>query len=141
MPRPAAWLFGLVLVTLVGGCATGPEVTTDEEPVAGEDVTPIEYLGIQTVLLEGDMVSFRFAMAGKRSPAAVDAYGRGAAAQYALIRGAGFARHVRTQVSHKGGQTRADAVFLISAALPRGVQTIDADVTVRDCGELGIPTV
>jgi hypothetical protein len=100
-----------------------------------------EYLGIETVLLDRDMVNFRVAMTGARAPADVEAYGRCAAAQYALIRGYGFARHVRTQVDRQAETWRGDAVYLISAALPRGTRTIDAEVTVSDCGEQGIPTV
>ena len=117
----------------VGACAPGPEVTTGPAKA--------EYLGIQTVLLDGDMVSFRVAMKGARNEADVEAYGRCAAAQYALIRGAGFARHVRTNVARTGDTWRGDAAYLISAALPEGLQTIDAEVTVQDCGSLGIPTV
>ena len=69
------------------------------------------------------------------------AYSRCAAAQYALIRGFGFARHVRTNVTEQGGLWRADAVYTVSPALPRGFRTIDAEVTVADCTEQGIPTV
>lgn len=117
----------------VGACAPGQEVTTGPAKAG--------YLGIQTVLLDGDMVSFRVAMTGARNTADVEAYGRCAAAQYALIRGAGFARHVRTNVARTGDTWRGDAVYLISTALPEGLQTIDAEVTVQDCGSLGIPTV
>ena len=100
-----------------------------------------EYRGIETVLLEGDLVSFRVAMKGARGREDVDAYARCAAAQYALIRGYGFARHVRTNVAKSGGLWRGDAVYTISAALPRGLRTLDAEVVVRDCGSQGIPTV
>ena len=117
----------------VGACAGGAEV-------AQGPVNP-GYLGIQTVLLDGEMVNFRVAMTGARDEADVETYGRCAAAQYALIRGFGFARHVRTQVAKTGTTWRGDAVYLISAALPDGIRTIDAEVTVRDCGEQGIPTV
>ena len=99
------------------------------------------YKGIETVLLDGDLVNFRVAMTGARSNADVEAYGRCAAAQYALIRGFGFARHVRTTVAQGNGTWRGDAVYTISAALPQGLKTIDAEVTVRDCGAQGIPTV
>jgi hypothetical protein len=58
-----------------------------------------------------------------------------------LIRGFGFARHVRTNVDNQGGTWRGDAVYTVSAALPEGFRTIDAEVTVRDCGARGIPTV
>jgi hypothetical protein len=99
------------------------------------------YQGIETILLDGDLVNFRVAMTGARDTADVDAYARCAAAQYALIRGFGFARHVRTNVAKDGEIWRGDAVYTISAALPMGLRTIDAEVTVRDCGSLGIPTV
>ncbi len=99
------------------------------------------YRGIETILLDGDLVNFRVAMQGARDNADVEAYGRCAAAQYALIRGFGFARHVRTTVAQRGEIWRGDAVYVISAALPKGLKTIDAEVTVRDCGSLGIPTV
>ena len=98
------------------------------------------YQGIQTALLDGDLVQFKVAMAGG-TQADVTAYAACAAAQYALIRGFGFARQVRTQVTLQGGIWRGDAVYTISAALPRGTKTIDAEVTVRDCGARGIPTV
>lgn len=99
------------------------------------------YLGIQTLLLDGDIVNFRVAMTGARDEQDVEAYARCAAAQYALIRGYGFARHLRTRVEKVGGEWRGDAAYTISAALPRGLMTIDAEVTVRDCGDQGIPTV
>ncbi|GLS87284.1 hypothetical protein GCM10010873_22580 [Cypionkella aquatica] len=99
------------------------------------------YKGIETILLDGDLVNFRVAMTGARDDSDVAAYAACAAAQYALIRGFGFARHVRTNVALKGGVWRGDAVYTISASLPRGVKTIDAEVTVRDCGAQGIPTV
>ncbi len=115
----------------VAACAPGGQ------GVAGKK----EYLGIQTVLLDGDMVSFRVAMRGTQDGRDIEDYARCAAAQYALIRGNGFARHVRTNVAKSGDTIRGDSAWLISAALPRGVRTIDAEVTVQDCGALGIPTV
>lgn len=108
--------------------------------VAQGPFTP-SYLGIETLLLDGDLVDFRVQMKGARGAADVDAYARCAAAQYALIRGFGFARHVRTNVAQTAGTWRGDAVYTISAALPDGFKTIDAEVTVRDCGDQGIPTI
>ena len=99
------------------------------------------YNGIETILLDGDLVNFRVSMTGARSNSDVGDYAACAAAQYALIRGFGFARHVRTNVDKQGGTWRGDAVYTISAALPMGLKTIDAEVTVRDCGAQGIPTV
>lgn len=122
----------LALIALIG-CA-------EEEP-SGPDTFEPTYEGIATRLLDGDLVSFNVAMRGARDAGDVEAYARCAAAQYALIRGYGFARHVRTLTEEQGGIWRADAVYTISAALPRGIRTIDAEVTVAECGRTGIPTV
>ena len=99
------------------------------------------YLGTQTILMDGDLVDFRVAMKGARDRDDVSNYARCAAAQYALIRGYGFARHLRTNIAETGGTWRADAIYTISASLPLGLRNIDAEVTVRDCGTQGIPTV
>ena len=121
----------MAVAALPSACGPGP---------AQADFRP-EYRGIETVLLDDDLVNLRVAMTGARGREDVDAYARCAAAQYALIRGYGFARHVRTTVAKSGGLWRGDAVYTISAALPRGLRTLDAEVVVRDCGSQGIPTV
>ena len=121
-----------ILVTLMACAQT--------EAVAKAAFEP-KYDGIETLLLDGDLVNFRVTMRGARDNEDVAAYARCAAAQYALIRGFGFARHLRTNVAETGGNWRGDAVYTISAALPRGSKTIDAEVAVSDCGEQGIPTV
>jgi len=112
-----------------------------EDDVTGRSNFTPGYGGIQTVLLDGDLVNFHVFMTGARDQADVEAYARCAAAQYALIRGFGFARHVRTSVAKSGGNWRGDAVYTISSSLPRGSATIDAEVAVRDCGAQGIPTI
>jgi hypothetical protein len=99
------------------------------------------YDGIETRLLDGDLVNFRVTMRGARDERDVERYAECAAAQYALIRGYGFARHVRTLVAEQGGNWRGDAIYTISAALPRGLKTIDAEVTAANCAENGIPMV
>ena len=123
-----------VALAVLTGCAEqgGPATQAGFKP---------SYLGIETILLDGDLVNFRVQMKGARNSEDVDAYARCAAAQYALIRGFGFARHVRTNVAQTAGTWRGDAVYTISAALPQGFKTIDAEVTVRDCGDQGIPTI
>ena len=100
-----------------------------------------EYQGVETRLMDGDLVNFRVSMRGARGEEDVLAYARCAAAQYALIRGYGFARHLRTNVAREGGIWSADAVYTISPALPRGLRTIDSEVVVDDCLEQNIPTV
>lgn len=99
------------------------------------------YLGIDTKLLDGDLVEFDVAMTGARDNEDVADYGECAAARYALIRGYGFARHVRTNVKREGNRWLGEAVYVISDALPEGLRTIDAEVTVAACEENGIPTI
>lgn len=131
---------------IIAGAGVAAAILSACTPAAGPEVSSMgtytpSYQGIETILLDGDLVNFRVAMAGARDNADVEAYGRCAAAQYALIRGFGFARHLRTTVAKTGEIWRGDAVYVISPALPMGLRTIDAEVTVRDCGSLGIPTV
>ena len=124
----------LAVACAVGGCSqagTGLGAGADA-PVYG---------GVETRLLDGDLVNFIVRIERPRSEQDAVAYAECAAAQYALIRGYGFARHVRTLGDETGGIWRADAVYTISSALPRGLQTIDAEVIVAACAEQGIPTV
>ncbi|MCL3882756.1 hypothetical protein [Marivita sp. GX14005] len=99
------------------------------------------YEGVRTALMEDDLVKFDVAMRGARGPGDVERYAECAAAQYALIRGYGFARHLRTKVEEEAGLWRGDAVYTVSPALPRGVRTIDAEVVTAACAENGIPMV
>lgn len=110
-------------------------------PAPQQDYFQPGYLGIGTRLLEDDLVNFEVRMTGARSNADVADYGRCAAAQYAQIRGFGFARHVRTQVTEEAGIWTGDAVYTISPTLPRGLRTIDAQVALDDCKNRGIPAV
>ncbi|MFT4715205.1 MAG: hypothetical protein ACI8YI_002898 [Paracoccaceae bacterium] len=100
-----------------------------------------EYLKIETRLLDDDLVSFQVEMKGARTKADVADYAKCAAAQYALIRGFGFARHVRTKVEESDGIFSGDAVYTVSAALPQGLLTLDAEVVVDNCKDDGIPTI
>ena len=127
----------LVAVMVLAGAASGC-VQSDAPRLAA--FKP-EYQGVNTRLLDGDLVNFQVKMTGARDNADVDAYAECAAAQYALIRGYGFARHLRTSVVEEAGLWLADAVYTISPALPRGLKTIDAEVTVSACAENKIPTV
>ena len=123
----------LISPLLLAACDA--QVTPDEAAFAPD------YRGVETSLLEGDLVQFHVSMTGARDQADLDDYAECAAAQYALIRGYGFARHLRTTLEEEGGVWTADAVYTISPSLPRGTRTIDAEVVVADCAENGIPTV
>jgi hypothetical protein len=120
---------------LLAGCGSAEGGTGPASPFAPD------YRGIETRLLDGDLVSFQVTMAGARSVDDVSRYAECAAAQYTLIRGYGFARHVRTNVTEEGGIWRGDAVYTISPALPGGIAKLDAEVVAADCAENGIPMV
>ncbi|MFA3917583.1 hypothetical protein [Ruegeria hyattellae] len=128
MIRPA-----LISLALAAACTQEPQ----------EEVSQFapDYLGIETVSLDSDLVQIDLRMRGARDAADVDRYGKCAVAEYALSQGYGFARHLRTNLDEKGGVWTADAVYTISPTLPRGLNTIDAEVMVADCAENGIPTV
>jgi hypothetical protein len=106
----------------------------------GRGAAGASYDGIETRMLDAELVNFRVVVRGGDRETVTD-YAACAAAQYALIRGYGFARHLRTSVAQEGSIWRGDAVYTISPALPRGAAAIDAEVTVRDCLRRGVPTV
>ena len=132
--RGPAIISGLALITagLLSGCSDSYDTVSRAAPA---------YEGVDTRLLEGGLVRFQVVMRGARNQEDVTAYAECAAAQNALIRDYGFARHLRTNVTEQGGLWRGDAVYTISAQLPRGLRTLDAEVVVAQCAENGIPTV
>jgi hypothetical protein len=125
----------ILALPLLAACSEAPD-----EPEVTRAATPPTYGAIATYLLDGDLVNFHVSTTGG-SQDDVEAYARCAAAQYTLIRGFGFARHVRTLVDERSGIWTADAVYTISPALPRGDRTIDAEVVTSACRAAGIPTV
>lgn len=136
---PAKLALALVALTQVSACAGTAGIGA--EPEVGRAAASTEYLGVETRLLDGDLVNFFVSAKGDAAKTSVAAYADCAAAQYALIRGFGFARHVRTNVAQEGGIWRADAVYTISPALPDGLRQLDAEVVVANCRDNGIPTV
>lgn len=122
-------LVGLVIGNGLVGCA----------PARKADVKP-DYKGIETRLLEGDLVTFLVKTQGGTRADVFD-YAECAAVQYTLIRGYGFARHVRTTVEKENGFWIGDAVYVVSAALPEGSIKLDAEVVDAACAENGIPRV
>ena len=132
---------GIVALLALAGCiGTGepPEDLPDRPPFPPENA---QYLGSQTRLLDSDLVNFLVEMRGARDGRDAGAYARCVAAQYALIRGYGFARHIRTIASQEGGVWRGDAVYTVSPALPPGKRTLDAETEVARCREDGIPLI
>lgn len=130
------WAGAMVLA----GCAASGGEPAESAPRPFDGPDPI-YDGIETVLLADDLVSMVVRMRQVSDPVQLRLYSECAAAQYTVIRGYNYLRHVRTQVSEEAGNWRADAVYTISPDLPRGLQTIDAAFTVAMCERSGVPTV
>ena len=126
-------LAGVAALTALAACAA--DETLEDVPFVPD------YQGVQTELLADDLVRVRVRMEGARNDEDVIDYAECAIAQYTLIRGFRFARHVRTTVILRGGIRTADTVYTVSPTMPRGLKTIDAEVKVADCGDRGIPTV
>ena len=133
----------LMACATLAGCAApdAPPSAVAAAVARAEGPFAPSYEGIETRLLDGDLVNFTVRMRGARDGRDVADYAECAAAQYTLIRGYGFARHLRTNVAQEGGLWQADAVYTISAALPDGLKTLDAEVVLADCTERKIPTV
>ena len=122
----------------MGLAVAGCQVIGPPAPVT----TPFgTYLGVETRLLDGDLVNFSVKMRGTLNKQSLIDYSECVAAQYTLVRGFNFARHLRTNVGNEGSNWKADAIYTISPTIPRGIRTIEAQVTVDDCKERGIPTV
>lgn len=125
----------LVTGALAGlaGCAQG---SGDNE---AKPATP-DYRGGVVTLMGGDMVLVQVKMGGRATDAQLADYSRCVATGYTVANHAGFVRHVSTKTAKQGGIWQADTVYSITSALPEGLQTIDAAVTVEDCAARGIPT-
>ena len=136
MIHPRALLATLGTATAaLGACAPTAEVP--EERVQA----PVYQGAPSILLLDEGLVSVTVVMGDVRDAAEVEAYGRCVAARYAMDQGYGFVRQVRTIVKREGRLWYGDAVYLLSATLPEGLRTVDAEVAVTECEELGIPTV
>ncbi len=146
-----ARLAGIAALLALPACASdrgaGAAAAAQAGGTAGPAAPAPSYMGVETRLLDGDLVNFRVALRPARGQgaeaarAATESYARCAAAQYTLIRGYGFARHLRTIIAEEAGLWRADAVYTISPAMPAGSSKLDAEVVAADCAENGIPMV
>ena len=124
----------ITTATAILGCAPqdGADVSKDAVP---------EYGDITTKLLDGDLVSFDVTMKGAMADTDVIAFNDCAAAQYALIRGAGFVRRVRNDVSKRGKMWTGTGIYTLSDAHPGGQHSIDAEITAQGCRANNIPMV
>ncbi|MCY1125927.1 hypothetical protein OU426_03590 [Frigidibacter sp. RF13] len=108
---------------------------------AGDEATSGRAYGSASVRIwQDDLVRVRTEMKGAADEAEAVGYARCVVAGFALDHGMNFVRNVRTITDKEGGIWRADAVYSVTSALPAGLSTIDAEVTVEDCAERSIPT-
>ena len=125
-------------LALAGCAAERPPAAAAAEAV---DRAAPDYLGVETRLLDLDLVRVDVTMGAEATLDEIEGYARCAAALDALSRTQRFLRHLRTNVAKEGGLWRADAVYTISASRPEGLRTIDAEVEAAACAERGIPMV
>ena len=129
MMARAVAISGLAALGL-GGCSQGEPVTA----------VPDGLHVAQVLRIDESLVNFLVETGDEELADLLDEYAECVAAGYTLKQGFGFARHIRTNRSNTGGIWRADAVYSITPALPRGSRTMDAEVIAQNCAELGIPT-
>jgi hypothetical protein len=129
MMARAVAISGLAALGL-GGCSQGDRAADLPE---GMRV-------VQTLRIDPSLVNLLVETGDAELAETLDEYAECVAAGYTLKQGFGFARHIRTNRSNTGGIWRADAVYSITPALPRGSRTMDAEVIAQNCAELGIPT-
>jgi hypothetical protein len=130
----------LMLTGSLAGLAACMGQGDPKEPALAPLPAASDYQGAEIEVLGDDLVAVRVALKGRHGETALGDYARCAAAGYAAKTGAGFLRHIRTKTDERGGIWHADAVYSVTSALPKGLVTIDAETTVADCADQGIPT-
>ncbi len=121
------------LVACAGGAdhgASPPDTAPSADRFLASDVTE----------MGGDLMRVRVVMTAGTDRPALEDYARCVMAGYAHKNKAGFLRLVRMLTDKEGGVSRADAVYSVTSALPAGMKTLDAEVTVDDCLSRAIPT-
>jgi hypothetical protein len=129
------------MATAILTCAALAACSPSDEQGVDVPVVVPEYGTVVTKLLEDDLVSFDVQMKGATTNNDVIAFSDCVAAQYALIRGAGFMRRVRNDVTKKRDVWIGTGIYTLSEAHPGGKYSIDAEVTAAECRANNIPMV
>jgi len=134
---------GVAVMAVLGLTACASTLPMEIPPtVEGQEPAPApKYLGVQTMRLDDELVTFRVGIERPRAATDIDAYTDCAAAQYAQIRGHHYARRIRSSIDDRGSSWVADAVYIIANEKPLGKSVIDAKTTLADCKAQSIPVV
>ena len=108
--------------------------------IAAQQVSQ-DYRGIETMQIADDLMNSRVELTNALSLSDDEDYARHEAEGYTLIRGWGFARHIRSGVEQDKNIWTADAYYTISGGIPREIKTIDVEAVALAFAEHGIPTV
>lgn len=114
-------------------------------PVAPTGLAPESFIGAHVRELgearDGTrMVSVRADLAPGVDADVAFAYATCALADWAGTNDAGYARHVRSLPSRRGGKAGIESVFTLSKGpRPLGLQVMETEDTLRACARLGIP--
>ena len=111
----------LVAAAALMGCAAA-------EAVEAELSEPAEI-----TYLDAELVSVAIEADGRPTPEALRALSDCALAEALLEGEAGYARHVRTNITEGSGISRADAVYTVSTEPPRGEFVIVAQERAAQC--------
>lgn len=129
-------LIARALVAPASLCLLGCMAETDHDASPQERV----YGRNDILIIDADVVGIYAEMQGAADRGEAAGYAQCLAVGYAIGKGYGFVRHIRTNIQEEAGIWRADALYSISAGVPDGIARIDAEVTAADCTERSIPT-
>lgn len=99
------------------------------------------WLGAQVESLDDNLRRVHVSMVAAATTDALSDYAACAIAGYSVAEGFAFARHILTTYAEEGGIHRADAVYTVSEGYAAGTKKIDAEVTLADCQDRGIPAL
>lgn len=133
LERTVAAGLAAAFATSSGGCSDA-----DAAPPLASALA--SYEGVTVSAVDPGLFRFEARVGGLAGAGAAEEYARCRAAAYALERGFGYVRHVRTITDKTGGVWRADAVYTMSPDKPGGPSAIDAAAAAAACAEQGIPT-
>ena len=124
-----------------GAVSLGLALAAGCTPADPEVPVPPAYGPVTASFLTDGLLSVVAEMNPEATVEEMRAYTDCAAAEAMALRGARFARHVRTLTSLEAGIRRADTVYTVATVRPDGLEVLDAEETRAACAAEGIPGV